>query len=265
MRFQLLLSAGLALVASAAPTYPEITTQAKAQGRSIEIMSDYFNMLARKVSAYKYDPSAVTCDLSHVQMPAAASALPSPGTGLALSHIALGRGTQNYTCSTSDPTSAPVAAGALATLFNASCIASSFPDMLEMLPSVSLQFPLDPNVANAAAATIGPNQLAISGHHFFNAEGTPFFDLTASSAAPLGDITCAKVNATAAPVGSTAGLSGSAPVAWLKLNATSDDSGRLREVYRLTTAGGAAPATCEGKADKFTVEYAALYWFYGEA
>ena len=47
------------------------------------------------------------CDLSHAQMPASATPLPAP-TG-ALYTVALGRGTQNYSCDLTNPSAAPIA------------------------------------------------------------------------------------------------------------------------------------------------------------
>ena len=62
-------------------------------------------------------------------------------------------------------------------------------------------------------------------------------------------------------------------MAWLKLAvpttgaaaaAAATDSSKIREVYRVDTAGGVAPSTCEGVTGGLvTVEYAAVYYFYG--
>jgi len=39
---------------------------------------------------------------------------------------------------------------------------------------------------------------------------------------------------------------------------------KWKQVYRVKTQGGVAPATCEGmEGGAFGVEYAAEYWFYG--
>lgn len=60
---------------------------------------------------------------------------------------------------------------------------------------------------------------------------------------------------------------------WLKLQTQNpngdvrpeDNKGGVREVYRVNTAGGAAPATCVGQKAAFEVQYAAEYWFFGIA
>lgn len=36
----------------------------------------------------------------------------------------------------------------------------------------------------------------------------------------------------------------------------------LQQVYRTLTAGGSAPATCEGQEPTIEVQYAAIYYFY---
>ena len=48
-------------------------------------------------------------------------------------------------------------------------------------------------------------------------------------------------------------------VLWLKLDGTDGD---YKSVYRLNTAGGVAPKTCDGITGDFTVPYAAEYWFW---
>ena len=50
--------------------------------------------------------------------------LPGPSDGLVLKYVVIGIGTQNYTCDTNNPSSAPVSAGAVATLYDASTEAS---------------------------------------------------------------------------------------------------------------------------------------------
>jgi hypothetical protein len=65
-----------------------------------------------------------------------------------------------------------------------------------------------------------------------------------------------------APKTASTGTNGLGSVPWLKLKATEGDWA-FSEVYRVHTAGGVAPKTCEGVEGSFTVEYSAQYWFYG--
>src|SRR5688572_3233335 len=90
---------------------------------------------------------------------------------LADSQVTNGFSSQNYTCEGLAEDDEPEATGAVATLFNASCIASNYPDILDMLPSIALQFPNPPN------DFLEPGNLMLAGHHFFNEEGVPVFDL----------------------------------------------------------------------------------------
>lgn len=180
------------------------------------------------------------------------ASLPPPSKGLTLKHVAIGRGTQNYTCDTTNATAAPVSVGALATLFNATCVAASYPDLLEILPKVALQF----DIVQDVDAKMGPSNLAISGHHFFTNVTTAFFNLDTPSM-QLGEAPCTKNNTATPPADAPVGLTGEPAVPWLKLLAQTSATGDLQEIYRLNTAGGSAPATCAGQPATFEVQYAA--------
>lgn len=186
--------------------------------------------------------------------------------GLVLKHVAIGRGTQNYTCDLSNTTAIPSAVGAVATLFNASCVAATYPDLLNMLPRVALAFNLTAAEDRAAyadnlvpAATnhrLAPGNYAISGHHYFLTTTTPFFDLDTTNG-NLGAVAAAKNASASAPADAAAGQGGEKAVAWLKLTAKEGAAGRIQEVYRVETAGGSQPATCTGMPAEFEVQYSA--------
>ncbi|WYZ46514.1 hypothetical protein EsH8_IX_000739 [Colletotrichum jinshuiense] len=258
MRCSVSLAPALASLALAAPTYPTLNLQATLPG-TIEHISEYFNMLATKVQATRYLSAAPVCDLSAAKLPEAATdTLGKPREGLSLTHIAIGRGTQNYTCDTSNSTAVPVATGAIATLFNASCVASLYPDLLEKLPVVALDFNLTENEMNHQ---LGPSNLAISGHHLFTGTGVPLFKLE-TEGQRIGDAYCAKNGSMPAPVTAQTGQHGEAAVAWLKLRTIEPSTGGLQEVYRIHTAGGSPPASCKDQPSAFEVQYATQYWFY---
>lgn len=73
------------------------------------------------------------------------------------------------------------------------------------------------------------------------------------------------------------GPKGEAAVPWLKLQVLDvgaqgsdvqeeDTEAGVKEIYRVNTHGGSAPATCAGKHEgEFEIEYAAEYWFYGSS
>lgn len=177
--------------------------------------------------------------------------LPPPSEGLKVHHVAVGRGTQNYTCDTSDPTSAPTLAGAVAVLFNATCVASLYPDLLDQIPGMAVHF----NLTNAHQ--LGPSTLPVSGVHYFTNGTTPFFDLQVQGQ-DIGDAPCAKNASIPAPSNAAVGQKGEAAVPWLKLNTREGATGNMKEVYRVTTAGGSAPKTCEGMPAAFEVQYATV-------
>ncbi|KAI1436015.1 hypothetical protein GGR50DRAFT_263162 [Xylaria sp. CBS 124048] len=246
----------------AAPTWPHPNwnfTASNTDGRSA--VSEYFNLLAEKINAAKHTTVAPVCDLSKAQIPTGATpSLPAPQEGLVLEHVAIGRGVQNYTCDPSKPDAAPTQIGALATLFNASCIASAYPDLLQAFPKLALQFDL-PLPATSEDEMMGPTNLLVSGKHFFTNTTTPFFDLN-TSRRHLGEAPCAKLDSSNAPSDAPKGPNGEAAVPWLRLGAESDATGGLKEIYRVETAGGGAPATCQGMPAAFEVQYAAQYWFF---
>jgi hypothetical protein len=147
----------------------------------------------------------------------------------------------------------------MATLYNASCVASTYPDLLAMLPNVALQF----NLTTANQKTLSPSNLAISGHHYFSNSTTPAFNLDTQNA-DLGFAPCAKNASVPAPASASVGQDnkGYGAVPWLKLLTRDGATGNLEEVYRVNTAGGNPPATCAGMPATFEVQYSAEYWFY---
>lgn len=177
--------------------------------------------------------------------------IPQPTKGYKVRHVAVGRGTQNYTCDASDPSKPPAAAGAVATLFNASCVAAVYPDLLEQVPGMAVHFDLSDD------HRLGPSQLPVSGSHYFTNGTTPFFDLR-TNALDIGEAPCAKNSSAPAPSNAAVGQLGEAAVPWLKLSTRDGATGNIKEVYRLTTAGGSAPATCEGMPEQFEVQYASV-------
>lgn len=259
----------VALSAPALPSAPRGPVGTK-------VVDDYFNLLAGKVAVGKGLSQAPVCDLSKAVLPVtckcfpsraltqrqhhltlhliAPSPLPAVSDGLSLKHVAIGRGTQNYSCSTGNATAAPVALGAVATLYNSSCIASAYPDLLAALPNVALQF----NLTSPTQPSLTPSSLLLSGHHFFSNATTPAFDMTISN---VGFAPCAKNNSASAPPGASVGQNGVGlgAVTWLKLITRTGATGGLEEVYRVNTAGGSAPATCAGMPATFEVQYAAEY------
>ncbi|KAK5111453.1 hypothetical protein LTR62_004905 [Meristemomyces frigidus] len=204
--------------------------------------------------------NAPSCDLSQAVMPIATTALLPPAPGLSLFHVAIGRGTQNYTCDTTNSTAVPVAVGAKATLFNATCIAASSPQLLAQLPDIALQLPI-PTTSSSDAGN--PAYADMSGHHYFLNPTTPFFNMdTALHSYGAGSFK--KTGAAAAPASAIPGPNdqGDGAVTWLKLDARDAEGQVFQEVYRLNTAGGQPPKMCTGMPAAFEVQYAAEYWLW---
>lgn len=204
---------------------------------------------------------ATTQQLSALQSQMPTNGLPAP-SNMVLKHVALGVGTQNYTCATPGSTAAPTSNGAKANLYDISDFLSSpmGPFMRSTLPGLALSLSTNmPQLTSFLESHSSGLQLGV---HYFNATLTPTFDLTAASEI----LRAKKANNVAAPADATTckGLTQEGAVDWLYLTAVDVSSPTLGAVYRIYTAGGVAPTTCANATSKdVTVPYAAEYWFYG--
>jgi hypothetical protein len=171
-----------------------------------------------------------TCDVASTPQPS--SGLNPPPADLSLVLIGLGKGTQNYTCASE--TATPAAIGAVADIFNASCA-----------------------VATGNMGAIAEDEGDEVGVHFFIDNTTPDFDIIG-----LGNTQSKKVQNVTAP-------NPTADVPWLRLEAVAGagTTSAVKQIYRLNTEGGVAPATCAGQApgSVVTVSYSAQYWIYADA
>jgi hypothetical protein len=177
-------------------------------------------------------------------------------------------------------------------------MAASFPDLLALMPDLALQYPLpNPGIPSeddygsssllSSYNRLSPSDIALSGHHFFS-EKTPVFELNSNPSGPASHLGVVKGKANAnstAPAGSCPGVGweGNGAVAWLFLDATeqSETTDVLfdgvndqvsaqgareswKHVYRVNTAGGMPPKTCEGvnPGETISIQYAANYWYY---
>ncbi|KUJ11821.1 uncharacterized protein LY89DRAFT_653261 [Mollisia scopiformis] len=174
-----------------------------------------------------------------------------PTTNLTLLYVAIGRGIQNYTCTAAGAT--PSAVGAIATLFDATSLAFTDETAVHAIPPVAVYMPQPTSSLALKAGVFNP-----IGHHYFDAAGTPTFDLTAVDKILFGG----KTGDVKAPTTANVGPDGTGAVDWLQLTKKSTyTSVGVQVAYRLVTAGGSAPATCSNSS-LITVPYAAEYWFY---
>lgn len=124
------------------------------------------------------------------------------------------------------------------------------PSVLASIPAIALTQSIDLNQ--------DVQKYTVSGHHEFTAAGVPLFMLNVG-ASNYGYVMAKSAANSTAPADAVKGENGLGSVPWLKLNAVEGD---YKEIYRLQTAGGVAPKTCDGQASKFYVQYAAEYWFW---
>ena len=251
MRSAILLVLTMAVMALSLPTLWSPDTAKFYAGVSKEIANRH-----RGGHRGGYHNERPACDLSEVVLPQSSEPLPEIPDGQKLLAVTIGRGTQNYTCEAPEESIQPVARGALATLFNASCIAANYPYLLYLLPNIALQLSNpDPTVES-----FGPSGMGVAGVHYFSDATTALFNVTG-----LGESYVKKENAVDAPSGSVGGIEGqlTGAAAWLFLASTPESPGRAKSIYRVNTAGGSPPKNCSGQPAEINVEYATEYWLYG--
>jgi hypothetical protein len=156
-------------------------------------------------------------------------------------HVTIGHGIQNYTCQ-SNLSAPPVAIGAVATLYDVTPLAFLSSSTSSQIPAIAAQQPLTNSlVPNAPLSIPGLGSFPILGFHFFSSNGTPVFDLNM-----VGEVLFSKKLADIkAPANASIGIEGTGAVDWLALTAIGGSVG-LQEVFRVDTAGGSPPASCEG-------------------
>jgi len=181
--------------------------------------------------------SLSTTDPNTVPLTGSTGSLPTPPSSWNLAYIAIGQGTQNYSCSAAG--AAPVSIGAMAALYNATYLA---------LP---VSKPLIPSSSALALSTHSGLGLPTLGHHYFTS-GIPTFSLEAAD--PPLFLSAKKTADVTAPADSVQGS-----VDWLQLTDNGDGlTNGLKGVYRVETTSGAG-TTCTS-ASVQTVQYAAEYW-----
>jgi hypothetical protein len=169
---------------------------------------------------------------------------------MTVKYIALGHGIQNYSCVAVN--SAPVQLGALATLFDATAFAFADEEGFNTIPPIAVYIPLPAIYSSSLTARIFP----VLGYHYFAADGTPAFSLSSVGRSFYGK----KTGDLKAPTSANKGPANTGAVDWLQLQDKGGSIG-ITEVYRVVTAGGAAPVVCT-TTGVVSVPYAAEYWFY---
>lgn len=148
--------------------------------------------------------------------------------------------------------------GAVASLFDVTCLAADDTDKLAKLPEIALKLTKNSDIE----AAVSHAKMDLLGHHFFQ-ESIPVFNLDTTEDHQKG-IAFTKVQKKVdAPSGSEQGDNGA--VEWLYLSTIDGTEGNFKSVYRVNTAGGAPPETCENAPSEITVQYAANYYFFEDS
>ncbi|KAF3912475.1 hypothetical protein ABW20_dc0104648 [Dactylellina cionopaga] len=203
------------------------------------------------------------CDISNVKFDSAllldpknaTNLLVGPASNEKLSRIVLGYGSQNYSCIAGVPT----ANGAVATLYDISCPVIDNVDFANLLTALFVQ--MNPNAQSNAikmAANVFNTQFTVGFHYFKGDFATPAFEF--SDQKKFFGAVAGKVSPI---VGSDMGKKPDAygAVPSLRLSARPGMGSSYSTIYRLHTAGGAAPTTCNWSGQK-QIPYAAQYWVY---
>lgn len=128
---------------------------------------------------------------------------------------------------------------------------------MESLPSIAYKISLPTN----EYAVFPPANIELMGHHFFYDPTTPEFNLDTTKYKQYGIAMTKKANSADAPESAAQGKYGA--VSWLSLKTTTGTVGKYKAVYRVNTASGSPPDTCEGMPSSFEIQYSANYYFYG--
>ncbi|OQN98549.1 hypothetical protein B0A48_15811 [Cryoendolithus antarcticus] len=177
---------------------------------------------------------------------------PPPPPGASPVFIALGVGTQNYTCNATSLT------------FGSNVALADLYDVTRFINANTKNSITNLYLAASTTPIKNPLQLQHIGKHYFTktvSGNSPNFDFTESG---KGFLQAKKVASVTAPADAWAGLKGQAygAVDWLYLvDNGAGVSRQLGSVYRVETAGGKPPASCKAGEQAF-VPYAAEYWFY---
>ncbi|KAF7337397.1 hypothetical protein MSAN_02266000 [Mycena sanguinolenta] len=199
---------------------------------------------------------ARTCDTSDAVMdlPSGQTALVSPTT--APLYVLLGVGIQNYSCSST--TSTYTSIGAVASLFDISCLIDSS-DFASIQTTAFDIWNAAPS--GTAASSIGSQVSApdLLGFHYFvtSPSGTgisPEWDFTSTTGDSSSYVIGAKVGDIAAPTDSATNVD------WLALN--SAQGSLASKIFRIDTVKGQPPTSCVAGSDPISVKYTAKYYLY---
>jgi len=225
------------------------------------------------VSAIPFPRQLTRCDVSKQAINFPAGSAISVPAGMVPTFVTVGRGIQNYTCTAG----AFVSTGAVASLYDASCLLVNDPTAFASIQDVALTFPravsatpLTPSSllgalrSHPASIVSSISSVFLSkflmGNHFFTSFAPvskiePVFDFQES----LGSGDFVTMNKTASIPDFR---NPTANVAWLQLTQVLQGN-FVKGVFRVDTAGGQPASTaCATEGANISVDYAAQYWFF---
>lgn len=165
--------------------------------------------------------------------------------------ITAGVGVQNYTCSDAG---VYVSAGAVASLYDVSCIAKS--SVLPKIQELLFNAVSENGAQSIVDALLLEATLKISDHFFIAGDEkgkiVPVFDFTHSLKDKNQFVDVKKIGSIPSP-------DGKENVDWLNLETVSGEAAKT--VFRLNTHLGQPPASCKPM-EEISVPYSAQYWFF---
>ncbi|KAJ7140592.1 hypothetical protein C8R43DRAFT_590257 [Mycena crocata] len=198
------------------------------------------------------DPAKAT-----MKLPANQTALVAPTTPPL--YVMLGVGIQNYTCSSA--TSSYASIGAVASLFDISCLDKSpgFPGIQTTAMNIWNKASASTKAISIGSRVGAPNLLGA--HYFVTApSGTgisPKWDFTANpkfAHDPNAFVIAAKTGDVLAPTNPTTNVD------WLMLNGV--QGSLAKTIFRVDTVGGQPPTSCTAGSAPITVKYTAKYYLF---
>ncbi|KAL0571272.1 hypothetical protein V5O48_010689 [Marasmius crinis-equi] len=201
-----------------------------------------------------------TCDVLDVNVEVCSLPPPEEPT----SFIALGVGTQNYTCSSAGNYTS---AGASATIIDISCTYADH-EWHSIARTAYEYWTLAPDSVSPSdmMEVLHPDfgDLVSLGHHYFvtnpvnsSAGISPKWDFTSYFDDSSAFVVAARTGDIPAPDDP------SDNVDWLQMKGMGGQGNLAHSIYRTHTQGGQPPVKCSSGSEPITVKYTALYWLAG--
>jgi len=203
------------------------------------------------VAAMPSASKATSCSIAgaNLQLPSNQTQLTVP-SGQTPRFITVGSGVQNYTCSS---TGKYGSIGALATLYDVSCLAKS--PILTQIPEIVYDAS---EAIPSLSRLLGKTPFKLGQHLFITNPVTdsgivPRFDFAASQGSPNAFVDTTKTGDVVAVSNPESNID------WLQLEAFLGDLAKT--VFRVNTKAGQPPTSCT-PGTSVSVPYAALYWVF---